>query len=258
MLDFVVCICDSALLSETEFCDDCELAVSLEQKVKRAKYTDKIQNQLMFIPKLYKETDLAKIYEFINANSFGILISVPPTTEGGQASLPIGTHIPIELTQLESGEYVLQGHVARANEQGKLFDEGGAQTMAIFHGPHTYVSSSWYDHVNVSTWNYIAVHVYGKIRVMEGEELKASISKLVRKYEAGQAKPELMEELPDDYLEANLKGVIGFQMSMDKVQAQYKLSQNRKPHDHANVINELEKTGDPQSLAIATEMKKNR
>ena len=138
----------------------------------------------MFVPKYAQNNDAAEIKEFIKQNGFGILIS--------QSSQKLmATHIPLEFSQDESK---LLGHISKANPQWKKF-ESDSEVLAIFSGPHAYISSSWYDHENVPTWNYIAAHVYGSIRIIEGDELYEALKHLVAKYEAASAHPVSMETM---------------------------------------------------------------
>lgn len=117
----------------------------------------------MYVPPLYKAQSTEEVKAFLQANPFGILVSV-------QRGKPVATHIPLMLVHNHEGKQVLWGHVSKANEQwNNLLDQ--EKVLAIFTGPHTYISSSWYSHENVPTWNYIAVHVYGKVRFIEGQVL---------------------------------------------------------------------------------------
>jgi transcriptional regulator len=129
----------------------------------------------MYIPRRYQEKDREKIFSFIRENSFAILVSL-------QDGLPVATHIPLLLEANHEGEDVLSGHISRGNDQ-KLSLMNGAKVLCIFPGPHSYVSPRWYTQLNVPTWNYIAVHIYGTLRIMEGEELRAALARLVDTYE---------------------------------------------------------------------------
>jgi transcriptional regulator len=199
----------------------------------------------MFVPKLYHHVYDDEVRAFIRANSFGIVLS----QEGGRIS---GTHIPLELT--EDGTE-LQGHVSRANPQWKNF-KTGQEVLAVFNGPHSYVSSSWYDHENVPTWNYVAVHVYGTIRIIEGEELYHALKNLVDKYEAGRKNAVSIEKMSEDYVRKHIEGLVGFSIRVGEVQAAYKLSQNRDAKNYEAVINALGSQADPQAVMVAEEMKK--
>lgn len=201
----------------------------------------------MFIPNLHKNENIEEVKSFLNENSFGILIS----QIGGKIS---GTHIPMELDIDENGEDVLVGHIAKANPQSKNL-KNGEEILAIFNGPHSYISSSWYQKENVPTWNYVAVHVYGKVKIIEGEELLESLKKLVDKYEQNSENPVSVEKMSSRTLK-QVNGIVGFSIKINEIQAAYKLSQNREETDYHNITSELEKAGDSNSMGIAEEMKK--
>jgi transcriptional regulator len=205
----------------------------------------------MFIPKIFQVEDSAEILDFIRKNSFATLVSV--NADG----LPIATHIPIELEMLEGNTPVLRGHISRANPQAQLFGEGFT-ALAIFSGAHTYVSSSWYAQENVSTWNYSAVHVYGKIRILTNDELHDSVEKLTATYEKGVEKPFLVSQMSSDYVKREIRGIVGFELAMDDVQAKAKLSQNRKDADYQHIVQKLEETENPQAHQVAAEMRTKR
>jgi len=204
----------------------------------------------MYIPSHFKNDDAAEVRDFLTKNSFGILIS--------QADARLwATHIPLELDKNENGQDILTGHISKGNPQWKNFADNSG-VLAIFPGPHSYISSSWYDHENVPTWNYIAVHIYGKIKIMEGEKLISALTKIVHKYEAGSAKPVSVENMSEQYLHKQINGIVGFEIEIDEIQPAYKLSQNRDAVNHTNITNELEKKGDYHSLSVAEAMKKHK
>jgi transcriptional regulator len=197
----------------------------------------------MFIPKNFQQADTGEVHEFIQQNGFGVLIS--------QAEGKLwGSHIPLMLS--EDGSK-LHGHVSKANKQWR--DLASSEVMVIFNGPHAYISSSWYDHENVPTWNYIAVHVYGTVQLVEGERLRESLKELVDKYEQYSANPVSVETMSPQYLERETKGLVGFEISITRIEAAYKLSQNRDKKNHDAIVNELEKRNDPQSIQVAEAMK---
>jgi transcriptional regulator len=200
----------------------------------------------MYVPRRYEEKDKEKIFAFIRENSFGILISV-------QDGLPVGTHIPLLPGKNAAGEDVLTGHISRGNEQKYSLTEG-AKVLVIFAGPHAYVSPRWYTQMNVPTWDYISVHVYGEVRIMEGEALKAALSRLTDNYERAMPQPVKLEEIPEKTFQDDLRGIIGFEIRIDEIQAAYKLSQNRDAASYHNVIAHLDQ-GDESSRMIASEMK---
>lgn len=200
----------------------------------------------MYIPDNYKNENIAQVKGFLNENSFGILIS---QVDGKIA----GTHIPMQLDTDENGENVLVGHISKANPQSKYL-KSEQEILAIFNGPHSYISSSWYQKEDAPTWNYIAVHVYGKVKIIEGDELVESLKKLVGKYEQNSENPMSIEKMSSTTLK-QINGIVGFSIKIQEIQAAYKLSQNREV-DHYNIINELKKKGDSNSMGIVEEMMK--
>lgn len=201
----------------------------------------------MYTPKLYREEDREKIIEFLKQNNFPVLVS-----HDGEKL--VATHLPVEIIAGEEGALTILGHMSRANPQRKSFGE--QEVMFIFQGAHTYISPRWYNHVNVPTWNYMMVHVYGKVRAVEGEELYSLLSKLVGKHEVGTSYS--LEGLPLDFVEKEMKGVFGFAVDVTRFDAGYKLSQNRNDEDYENIIHELEGRGDENSLGVAKGMRKAR
>ncbi|RYC53063.1 FMN-binding negative transcriptional regulator [Flagellimonas olearia] len=200
----------------------------------------------MYIPHYYKNENLDEIKDFLIQNSFGILIS---TVDGK----PWGTHIPLELDTNANGQNILVGHISKANPQWKNFNNP-SEVLCIFNGPHSYISSSWYKEEEVPTWNYIAVHVYGKVTILDEEQTMASMYKLVDKYEQNSKNPISLDHMSPKTLR-QVKGVVGFEIEITEIQAAYKLSQTRVD-DHPTIISELNETNDPGSKAIAHKMKK--
>jgi transcriptional regulator len=201
----------------------------------------------MYIPRRYEEKDKATIHAFIRENSFGILISV-------KDGLPIGTHIPLHLEKNAEGKDILMGHISKGNEQ-KYTLADGARVLVIFPGPHAYISPRWYTEMKVPTWNYVAVHVYGTVRIVEGQSLRAALSRLIDNYEHSLPQPVHIGEIPEKELNDDLRGIVGFEIVIDEIQAAYKLSQNRDEQSYHNVIGQLEQ-GDEMTRAVAEEMKK--
>jgi transcriptional regulator len=204
----------------------------------------------MYIPKTNRINAPEEIWRFIDANSFALLL----THLDGRMW---GTHVPILSATGADGTKYLHGHLARANPQWKGWG-GDVQALAVFQGPHAYISSSWYDHPNVPTWNYIAVHVYGRLRTIEGDELYASIEQLMSKYEAKSRVPVTMDGLPADLVEREMKAVVGFALEITDIHGKEKLSQNRDDANHAAIIHELERRGERFDGDIAAEMRQRR
>src|SRR5687768_6173165 len=128
----------------------------------------------MYVPKHFLPSPEAEAETIIVNNSFGILLTNGDT-------YPVGTHIPMDFVKKSNGDRFLYGHLSAANPQARAID--GRHGLAVFQGSHSYVSSSWYDHVNVPTWNYVAAHVYGPMRVLKDDELRAMMKVQLDKYE---------------------------------------------------------------------------
>ncbi|HSI66456.1 MAG TPA: FMN-binding negative transcriptional regulator [Planococcus sp. (in: firmicutes)] len=203
----------------------------------------------MYIPKHFKITDFDEVHDFIQQHSFATLV----TTKGGR---PIATHLPLQLMK-EEDTYFITGHMAYGNPQWRTF-ETTDEVLVMFQGPNSYVSSSWYEQENVPTWNYQSVHLYGPARVLDEEELKQDLTKLLEKHEAHRDNPVLWDTLPPALLEKELKGIVGFKIEVKEIQAAYKLSQNRHERDHQNIVNKLQEERDPNASELAKAMEKNR
>ncbi len=201
----------------------------------------------MYIPDIYKNENQEEIKKFLQENSFGILIN---QTNGKLWA----THIPLELETNSEGKAILEGHISKENKQWEGFAQNDS-ILAVFSGPHSYISSSWYDHENVPTWNYIAVHVYGRIKIIEGEAVVNSLKKLVDKYEQTSKNPVRIEDLSKKTM-LQVRGVVAFEIEIDEIQATRKMSQNRDDINYQTIITELEKNNTTDSIATANEMKK--
>jgi transcriptional regulator len=201
----------------------------------------------MYIPRRYEEKDKEKIHAFIRESSFAILVSV-------KDGLPVGTHIPLLLEQNAGGKDILMGHISKGNEQKYTLTDG-AKVLAIFPGPHAYISPRWYTEINVPTWNYVSVHIYGTVKIVEGEALRAALSRLMNNYEQHRPQPVRLEEIPEKEFNDDFRGIVGFEIVIEDIQAAYKLSQNRDEQSYHHVTRELEQ-GDEAARAVAEEMKK--
>ncbi|MEK5061453.1 transcriptional regulator [Paenibacillus sp. FSL H7-0326] len=197
----------------------------------------------MYIPSHFKMENDETMYDVIQKYGFATLFSIHEGT-------PFATHIPL---MLDENQQYLYGHVARTNPQWK--DIQDQTVMAIFQGPHCYISSSWYESNRaVPTWNYISVHVYGKVEQIDGEELKKSLSELVNKYEDPDSIYQL-NEVDETFLEGMTKGVVGFKVKIEKMEGKAKLSQNHSIDRRKLVIQELEKSKEDNEQNIAAYMR---
>jgi transcriptional regulator len=203
----------------------------------------------MYVPPRHQVTDDAEIDRFVRAHGFATLVS------HGKDGL-MATHIPVELDYESDGVRRLQGHVSKANPQWRQLEES-KEAMVVFLGPHTYISPTWYDHPNVPTWNYQAVHFYGTVRVTSApEQLPPALRTLAEHYEPPTAPPPRFDfdALPSELRAADLKGIVGFWMRVTRVEAAFKLSQNRHESDRARIAAELMARGDDASRDIADAM----
>jgi transcriptional regulator len=203
---------------------------------------------VVYLPPAFTEARPAVLVAHIEHHDFGLLVS------HGAAGL-IASHIPF-LVEHHGEELHLLCHLARPNPQVEDLSHGG-EVLTIFGGPHAYISPSWYaDGPAVPTWNYVDVHAYGTVRLVEDSDwLRRLLLRLSDRHEAGTPAPWRMQELPEPYLQGMLKGIIGFDIAVTRMEGKYKLSQNRPAVDHPRVIAALERREDADSLAVARLMR---
>lgn len=200
----------------------------------------------MYIPKHFKIDDEGTIYDFIEKYSFATLFS----QHNGE---PYATHLPLILNKSENALY---GHFARPNEQWK--DAENQQVLVIFQGPHSYISPSWYETMKaVPTWNYVSIHVYGKMEIIENQKvIFDSLNDMVKKYESP-ASPYNLSDVDPSFIEGMSKGIVTFRINITKIEAKAKLSQNQPVERQELIIKQLENTPHQDNLQVATLMKKN-
>ncbi len=202
----------------------------------------------MHIPSFFQVKDMEKIKSLIQSHSFATVVTT--TNEK-----PIATHIPVSFHQI-GDSYVISGHMAIGNPQWKTFEEN-KKVLVIFQGPHAYISSSWYEKEAVPTWNYQAVHVYGKAALLEKSELVKELTAMLETYESHRDQPVLWDTLSEELLEKQMKGIVGFKIIIDEVQAAFKLSQNRHERDYARIIEQLEAEGEVEMVAAMKKREEN-
>jgi transcriptional regulator len=202
----------------------------------------------MYIPEIYLNENQAEIEQFIHENGFGILVN---QTKGKLWA----THIPL-LLENKNDQQILVGHISKLNPQADSFKTND-DVLAIFSGAHSYISSSWYDHENVPTWNYLAVHVYGKVKLHSYEQSVEALKSLVDNYELKSKNPVKVENLSEKTMR-EAHGIVSFEIEITRIESVKKLSQNRDNKNYKNIISELEKTNENQSIEVAKAMKKNR
>jgi transcriptional regulator len=197
----------------------------------------------MYLPKDFAVEERETLFGLIRDNSFGILVS---QVDG----VPFASHLPFLL----EGD-MLVAHMARANPQWQGFAEGG-DVLCVFQGPHAYVSPSWYTVENaVPTWNYAAVHVYGKPQVVEDAEAAyADQEKLVDAYETAFEEPWRLGDRDRGFVDGMARAVVNFRIPITRIEGKFKLSQNRAEEDRENVIAALDGSGDPSAVACGALM----
>jgi transcriptional regulator len=203
---------------------------------------------MVYRPPHFDEPRAAVLEEFITRHGFATLVSQGP---GGL----MASHVPLLYEPQRGPRGTLWGHLARANPQ--LADlTAGSEVMAIFHGPHAYVSPGWYaTHPSVPTWNYAVIHAYGTIEpIADPAALHALVARLADTYEEGRPVPWRLADQPEPYIRGMLRGIGGFGIAVTRLEGKFKLSQNRDAVDRGRVIAGLEAAGDPESRATAALM----
>jgi transcriptional regulator len=200
----------------------------------------------MYIPKHFSNTDRDSILEFIRKYSFGLIVSA-------HDNIPVATHLPF-LIEERNGEVVITSHLAKANPQAdQLRDD---ELMVVFSEPHAYVSPQHYEkEQSVPTWNYIAVHAYGKATIIDTEaQLSAMMGKMIAQYDTGYLNQ--WNNLPAEFKTRMYNGIVAFEIRVTSLQAKNKLSQNRSENERKNIIEAFEKSNDVNEVEIAGYMKK--
>lgn len=202
----------------------------------------------MHIPPAFRETDLPFIHQTIRAAGLANLVTA--TADG-----LVCTPLPLFLEDGEGAMGTLYGHVAKANPQWKAPPLGEA--MAIFMGPDAYVTPAWYtgkerDGKVVPTWNYVAVHAYGPVEFFEdADRLLGVVRRLTDRHEAARPQPWAVGDAPPDFIQAQLRGIVGVRLPIARIDAKRKMSQNRTPEDRANVKAALSASDDPRDREAA-------
>ena len=192
----------------------------------------------MYVPKAFREGDIGRLHGFLRTWSFALLVT-------NVAEVPTATHLPLLLDADAGAPGRLIGHVARANPQWQTFD-GTRQALAIFQGPHAYVSPTWYATAPaVPTWNYAAIHAYGRPRVLEGAEAtRDAVAGLVDVHDPAWR----LADQPAEFVAGMLRGIVAFEMPIERLEGKLKLSQNRPAADRAGVVRALRAGGAAERL----------
>lgn len=200
----------------------------------------------MYIPSHFEIKDTSIAYEIMRENSFATLFSQ-------HDGAPYATHLPLILNH---NHKYLYGHFARPNPQWK--DIGNQTVLAVFHGPHCYISPSWYEtNKAVPTWNYVTVHVYGEVELIGDEnELMISLNDMVLKYESPNSSYRL-QDIDHGFLSGMNKGVQGFKLKINRIEGKAKLSQNHSIQRRELIIQQLDKIQNNDEQKISTLMKQS-
>ena len=203
----------------------------------------------MYLPKEFKEERVPVMHEAMRRARLGTLITLG--ADGMEAS-----HIPMLVDPAPAPFGTLKGHIARANPQWRRAT-AGAQALAIFLGPDAYITPAWYETKRqsgkvVPTWNYVAIHAYGPLTFYENaDRLLALVTALTETHEAGRAQPWAVSDAPKDYVAAMLKAIVGFELSIARLEGKSKMSQNRPAADRAGTIAGLTEEGGEKKVAVA-------
>ena len=201
----------------------------------------------VYIPRPFAPREPEQVARLVAEHPFATLI----TAGGAEPQL---SHVPLQFDPANGPHGTLLGHMARANPHWRHFGDGAS--VAIFHGPHAYVSPSWYAEPAsaVPTWNYCVAHLHGTAELMDTDrDKRALLDAMVQRYEAARAQPWRLQ-LEDRALEAFLGAIVGFRLRIERVDAKFKLSQNRSADDRERVIERLRAEGHAEAIATAAWM----
>jgi transcriptional regulator len=194
----------------------------------------------MYVPEAFAEREQEVLHAWMQRHAFALLV----TAQGGA---PLATHLPLWLDPGRGPHGTLLGHVARANPHWRSFD-GRTPALAVFSGPHAYVSPRWYRRPGVPTWNYVAVHAEGAPRVVEDPEaVRSMLARLTDAHDG----PGGYDAVPAGLVARLERGIVAFELPIERLTGKAKLSQNKAAEDRAGVVTGLRAAGHPEALAIA-------
>lgn len=195
----------------------------------------------------FTEADEEKVFELMQKTTFSLITGI-------YNNFPVATHVPLEVKRY-NGKIILTGHIMKGTDHHKAFLEN-ENVLVIFSGPNCYVSASWYVNKNVaSTWNYMDVHVKGKIKLTGNDETKKIIENITNKYEQPESEA-AFNKLPKEYVDRLSKAITGFNIEVESIDNVFKLSQNHDEITRKQIIENLKKLNDHNSCEIAKEMEK--
>jgi len=207
----------------------------------------------MYIPRAYTLEDPRVIADVIEANSFGLLVTATGDT-------PVATHLPFRFDPDRGQHGTLVSHMARANPQWQEFGAyaDGGLALTVFAGPHAYVSPTGYgdNGPTVPTWNYVSVHAYGRPRILdEGLEARAVLERLVETHEADLDPSWRLDSQEDAYIERMMRGIVAFELPIERIEAKAKLSQNKPDEARLGAADALEASEHTEARAIGRLMR---
>ena len=195
----------------------------------------------------YTEQDEQKVIAFMKENAFAIITGIGD-------KYPVATQIPLAI-KIKEDKIFLEGHMMRKTDHQLAFEKNN-NILVLFTGPHCFVSASWYTERGIgSTWNYMTVHAKGKIHFKDEEGTRNAVKALSDKYE-GTVSHDSFDNLPKEYIDHMVKAIVGFSIEVEALDNVFKLSQNRDEESQRNIIEQLRKRGDGNSVGIAEEMEK--
>lgn len=197
----------------------------------------------------YKEKDKETVLQFMREHPFVFLTGVD------EENKPVASQVPVFIDE-KDGKLFLTGHIMRNTDHHKAFEKN-PNVLAVFTGPHTYVSATWYDDpYQASTWNYMSVHAKGTIKFGDGQDLVNILKRLTLHYEKNNtASTTVFDNLPSDYTERLMKAIVSFEVEVTSIDHVFKLSQNRDEKSYHNIMEKLKQHG-TDGEQIAEEMKK--
>jgi len=210
----------------------------------------------MYQPPHFREDRTEVLHALMREHCFATLVTLGP--DGLNAN-----HIPMEIDPEPTPFGALRGHLARGNPQWREFSSE-VPALAIFTGPQAYITPSWYATKNetgrvVPTWNYMVVHAYGSLRTFDDAgRLKSLVTTLTERQETGMAEPWRVDDAPADFIERQLKGIVGIEFAIERLEGKWKISQNRDAADRAGVVDRLSRIPDPDAVKMADAMSRIR
>lgn len=209
----------------------------------------------MYVPSSFAEHDPETLFAFMEAYPLGALVTTSPT---GQL---FATHLPLVVDRTAGPNGTLRGHLARANPQSR---EGAGEALIIFTGPETYITPEWYETKQqtgrvVPTWNYVAVHAYATLRLRDDRAfLRPHLEELTKRHEGGRPDPWHVSDAPPDYVEQQMKAIIGVELTIQRLEGKWKMSQNRPAADIDGVIRGLSDSETARDHAVAAIVRERR